>query len=215
MTFTLSPLPQRHANHSQGGHHNDVSTSNDSDLISDRGLIHQGNVDYIEYVGFLDDGDFDVWIDPTLPKHVKKFTKRLIRMMDRVTGTEISRTKDESEADIFVHDVENYDNWSEEYQDSAGLQYWNNGKAHATWLDQFNEEPHVTINKRGKKQPSDFTKYLITHEVLHAFGLSHPFDDGRHPSYDTYDTAMSYNINGDSFVPLRPADITALQQIWG
>jgi len=63
---------------------------------------------------------------------------------------------------------------------------------------------------------SDNDKNTIVHEIGHALGLSHPYGDGNHRSFDTSDTVMSYNEGDDGWnFTLTDLDILALQSLWG
>lgn len=66
----------------------------------------------------------------------------------------------------------------------------------------------------------------ILHEMGHSLGLDHPFGDGYYSGVDIYDTVMSYNsyigtddyghyYNSSTFTTYQPADIYALQTIYG
>ena len=56
-------------------------------------------------------------------------------------------------------------------------------------------------------------KYIVTHEIGHAIGLRHPYDQPRNPLYSTRDTIMSYN--GPVRTSFSGSDWLAIQSIWG
>jgi len=60
---------------------------------------------------------------------------------------------------------------------------------------------------------TDDEKHTITHELLHGLGLGHPDDSGFNPAWDSGDSVMSYN--GDGNGTLSTLDINALHSIWG
>ena len=196
--------------HTHSHDHDTSHHTHDDHLVG--GLIDHGHVDYIvNSSDFLDDGDLDVYIDETLHPRVAKFTSRLVRKVNKITETDILVNNDESESDILVHDVKNYDNFPG-FESSGGLQYWNDGKSNVTWLKRFSK-PY--INKDGKERLTKDTKYLITHEFFHSLGLGHPFDVGNHSRYDTSDTVMSYNMNHEDVpFPMTESDLEAITQIW-
>ena len=164
--------------------------------------------------GFVDDNRIDMHVSDDIPKPFKGYTKRMIRRIDKVTGIKIKIVNDETRADIVVDDVENYDELG--IDDANGVAYLDlkNMKMRATWLFDWNICDRN--NRKGKCKVWNYTKRLITHEILHTLGLSHPFGNGNTEGYDNTDTAMSYNfVNYDIKNPLRPADVMALQSIWG
>ena len=161
--------------------------------------------------GFVDDNSIDIHVSDDIPKSFKKYTKRMIRRIDRVTGTKIKIVNDETRADIIVDDVAKYS-----IDDINGVAFLDeeSNKMYATWLKEWNICD--SNNRKGKCKVWNYTKRLITHEILHTLGLSHPFGNGYTEGYDNTDTAMSYNfVDYGVKNPLRPADVMALQAIWG
>jgi len=177
-------------------------------------LVDESWVTYIRTNTFLDDNRIDMHVSDDIPRSFKKYAKKMIRKIDRVTGTKIKIVNDETRADIIVDDVDNYDKFG--IDDANGLAFTDveSNKMYATWLSDWN---HCDYNNRkGKCRVWNYTKRLITHEILHTLGLSHPFGNGNTEGYDNTDTAMSYNfVDYGIKDPLRPADVMTLQLIWG
>tara|TARA_B100000073_G_scaffold328109_1_gene314367 strand:- start:144 stop:779 length:636 start_codon:yes stop_codon:yes gene_type:complete len=176
-------------------------------------LVDDTWVTYIRTNTFLDDNKIDMHVSADIPKSFKRYAKRMIRKIDKLTGTKIRVSNNPATADIIVDDVDNYDKF--DIDDANGLAFVDvpTNKMYATWLVDWN---HCDYNRRGKCKVWNYTKRLITHEILHTLGLSHPFGNGNTEGYDNTDTAMSYNfVDYGIRDPLRPADVLALQAIWG
>ena len=81
----------------------------------------------------------------------------------------------------------------------------------------FNVETRELILPLWKEEMSkDISDLFICHEIGHALGLSHPYEDPRNSNWTTDDTIMSYNISPDGWDTwFSDLDIQALQSIWG
>ena len=165
--------------------------------------------------GFTDDNKIDIHVSDNISKPFKKYSKRIIRKIDDVTGIKIKIINNVNKSDIIVENVNNYDQFGMD-DNVNGLAYLDlsNMKMRATWLKVWNICDYNS--NKNKCKVWNYTKTLITHEILHTLGLSHPFGDGSIEGYDNTDTAMSYNFVDFSINnPLRRADVMALQSIWG
>lgn len=57
-------------------------------------------------------------------------------------------------------------------------------------------------------------KQVVSHELLHALGLSHPYGNGSYAGITTTDTLMSYNDPSPAYSGLTTLDIEALRLVW-
>ena len=129
-------------------------------------------------------------------------------------------TSDPSIADIsFYYDSEIV------LDDSSGITFGvaiSNGlsSSRRQWIEIFLNGPELDV------ATPDFVSYVFNHELLHALGLEHTFDDSDGDFYistDPYlgatpeDTVMSYRPPDSGIYPtdLSPSDYNALISIWG
>jgi len=200
-----------------GGFHDesiqtDKPKTNQQTIELSDGLLDRRWKNYMHHVGQLDDGDIDFYVDPKMSKVHKRFTKRLIKRINKLTETDIIINHNKSEADVVVETRDNYKDMG--YEGAAGLAFWKGDKQYATWLTEYNNR--TIKNKRGRRNPTKWVQKLITHEVLHTLGLDHPMGQGYNPDYNNEDSAMSYNMSNYGLsTALRPADVMALQTLWG
>ncbi|MBM5793708.1 MAG: hypothetical protein FJ057_07200 [Cyanobacteria bacterium K_DeepCast_0m_m1_088] len=71
----------------------------------------------------------------------------------------------------------------------------------------------ITWENRGGNALTRDERRTITHEIGHAFGLDHPFDQPFSRRFDTNDTIMSYNRGSNT--GFTRTDVAALQDLWG
>ena len=68
----------------------------------------------------------------------------------------------------------------------------------------------------GSNPLNSFDSMTIIHEIGHALGLSHPYEDPANGNWNTDDTIMSYNSSPDGWgVWFSDLDIAALIKMWG
>ncbi len=80
-------------------------------------------------------------------------------------------------------------------------------------------EPTIELQWEDEGNPdllSFWEKRVITHELAHVFGLTHPNGDGPNPNFDSADTSLSYN-NYDSewAYKLTAMDVLTMVELWG
>lgn len=151
-----------------------------------------GNENLLNFVTSMgDDGDVTYSFGEGM--RMKGFTKRMMRGLDNlIEDIDIVRVR--GDADIEFKGVDEMPNG---YDTAAGLafyQYDANGDAGVDLLfdwDKIDYTNNRFVNRNSRK-------YTILHEIGHAFGLEHPFDnrDGDSIQGETsYFSVMSYNRN--------------------
>ena len=147
--------------------------------------------------------------DTTFDKKERRFIRQLVRDIDEITGTKITKVGQLELADIHVFEVE-------EYVDDLAIY---NGKIRGTaYWDVEADLARVSVvsdhMESRKKNLTAMSQRIITHELMHGLGLSHPNNDGFDKSFDGASTTMSYN-NDWSWTEITEMDKAALQSIWG
>ena len=183
------------------------------------------------------DGSVDVFIDKdNLHKKERRHVIKVLREIDDIIGTEVNYSLNDEfgdGTDIVVHHTDRGKDWDNgqdlsDYNLAAGLSWYHSDETfHSSWKDRdsittfepkLNRRGEQKYNKNGepriKETLTEYGKYVITHEILHSFALSHPMNDGRAPGFTQEDTVMSYNHDGN-YYGIRPLDVAALQAVWG
>ncbi|WP_394691611.1 reprolysin-like metallopeptidase [Hoeflea sp.] len=123
----------------------------------------------------------------------------------------------ESIAGVMFVEVDNPDNASIRVMNTSGSQ-WGGWANYGISTDSYNTDGWLVIDGTGSYAPGTSQFETILHEIGHAMGLKHPFDDD--PTLissldnDNY-TLMSYTSNGIRDVALAPLDVDALQVTYG
>ena len=123
--------------------------------------------------------------------------RELFTTVDSLTGLSFAESS-AAEADIIVYSVRSYRDRS-----LVGLTTDDGSASFVTWKDY------------GRKQLTNYEQATIAHELGHAIGLKHPYDDGYYEGVTTLDTIMSYNDTDPMATSFSATDIAALQSLWG
>lgn len=188
--------------------------NHDSPVLDSWAAVVKENIDST-------DGTIQVHVEKSMPKSVRKHVREVLNVIDELTGIEVKRVKNRAIADIVLHDEEETFGLDHPTANKlGGLSWAEPGEVHAAW--KFDEVMRYNEHKLGKKgnpnpgyELTTWGRYVIAHEILHSFGLSHPDQDGYNPDFNTKDTLMSYNWKGGWKGSLGSIDTDALQDLWG
>ena len=134
----------------------------------------------------------------------RNFIRSIFEKIDKIIDLDFIEMNHNNGSQIDIYHV----NFSSVMQDNAVgtvIQQKNNA---GSWWDIF--------WKKDQDMFSDSSKNTIVHEIGHALGLSHPFEDPFNKRWTTDDTVMSYNkgkITWNTW--LTDIDLDALISTWG
>ncbi|WP_413683326.1 DUF4214 domain-containing protein [Prochlorococcus sp. MIT 1011] len=148
------------------------------------------------------------------PSGTEKFIENVFESIDGYITLDFQRTYSKAQGNIDIYYLGTF------YEGAAGLAY--SATPYDSNVEIFWEQQrkHSYINGNyGSLKDRD--AYTLIHEIGHALGLEHPNNDPYGSWHNSNDTVMSYNFiyNENLFYTQapswRPADIAALQNIWG
>lgn len=185
----------------------------------------------------VEDGIIDIFVEDSLNDQARQFALETVQQIDEIIGTPVRiNTADRPDLDIRIGSVPSFDNFDVSGSPGGLATVDDDGVSNALIREDLVRLVPIQITERraarrarraakGKElrplpeQLAASTKRIINHEILHAFGLSHPDDDGHAPAWDTDDSIMSYRLVGDLDYGLNSSighhDVQALQEIWG
>ena len=194
----------------------------DSKLVA--GNDHHFNVYFHQYSGPVDVGKgsrFPQVINSHLPSHnLLAHARQQLSKISNSVNLQFTEVADRSIADIAIY-FDSEINLDQDDSVTFGVVITNataNPRRH--WFEVFLNTPALSETSH------DFQAYVFNHEILHALGLEHTFDDSDGDFYLSTDpqlsatpeeTVMSYRLPDSGTYPddLSSADYLALQQIWG
>lgn len=242
MTFEFTPRAQAHAGHDHLAAFGEDTFTVDSKKENHPLLATNWSSWAPEQI---DDGIIDIGIDRTMPRQVKKIVRNVLREVRNTIDTKVSWKnvnpetqrcigKGRRKTDIFLTDKESSESWDlygdrgpnldPKYTGASGLAFVTEGCdgliSTASWkTDIYFPRSEVRPNGRVKEwlDIKPLTEHVITHEILHTLGLSHPNNNGNESGFTWTDTALSYNPPGSPMIGSHVTDLDreALTMIWG
>lgn len=183
----------------------------------------------------ITDGVVDVYMDKTLQGLARKHAIDIIEDIDAIIGTPVRFVDQlDTDTDIRIGVRDDFEGITD--PKAAGVAHIDaNLVANAYIRNDYLLETDKQISfarakRRGRRLAKgrkvrplrqvlqSASKMILTHEILHTFGLSHPDNDGLNPAWDTNDSVMSYNLVGDwkhgVNSDVSALDTAALLSIW-
>ena len=136
-----------------------------------------------------------------------EFIDSVFSNLDPFIDLDFVKTTDVNMMDIMIRSVSDADYWpSDDIVGSANEFTGNNGSWwRVTWKD---TSPVYEMTNEDRN--------TIVHEIGHALGLSHPFEDPFNSEWHSGITVMSYLPSPEGWDTFfSPTDILALQNLWG
>jgi hypothetical protein len=146
-------------------------------------------------------------------------TRTALAYISKLTGIQFAETSDGNAAQIHLADVNLI------ASNVTGLCSWHSSYGYSgTQLNSYDADAYVYLDnvewnfQNANLTPGGEGYQTLLHELGHALGLKHPFDDSitLPTSQDnTANTLMSYTEVGGPYTSYRPDDIAALMWLYG
>ena len=134
------------------------------------------------------------------------FIRELFQKIDKLIDLDFVELDTDNGSEIDIYSIEYSSEFSADTVGEAKIQSSSTGH----WWDILWKDTD------NKDQVNDNDLNTIIHEIGHALGLSHPYEDPTNEDFTSEDTIMSYNISEEGWNKwFSKKDIQALKNIWG
>ena len=161
-------------------------------------LVSDGIVTYPNNISIYNIGHSDPKIN---------FIQTTFNRLDKIIDLDFEEMFDNNGSMLDIYHV----NYSSSFGVDVVGQAIKQNSLQGSWWDIFWKDSNLKGNIN-----IDSDKNTIVHEIGHALGLGHPFNDPLNKSWDSSDTIMSYNISPEGWSKwFSEKDLNALISIWG
>lgn len=136
----------------------------------------------------------------------KDFIRNLFSRLDKAIDLDFREMNNDNGSQIDIYSVDKKIGWDKNVVGEVIMQTSSLG----SWVE-------IIWKDTDEKTSSNiYDRNTIIHEIGHALGLSHPYENPYSPNWTNDDTAMSYNIGKNGWADwFTENDLLALKNIWG